>query len=136
MNEEKLLQEIVAIREDVTAIRGSAAKKEDLGSLQGDLDIVHKDLGSLRSVVATHDDVHRIADVLSDHEDRLVRIEETMATKDDMRRMTDILESIATAVKMIQEDHVFAIEWMKRLQTQADRQEDEIRQIKLRLQMV
>ena len=72
---------------------------------------------------------------LLEHDDRLQRIEEHMATKDDIRHLTDILEGIATMCKKIQEDHVFAIEWLKRLQTQFDRQEEDIRQIKMRLQM-
>lgn len=62
-------------------------------------------------------------------------IKETMATKDDVRRMTDLLEGLTTIAKRIQEDHVFAIEWLKRLQNQFEKQEEEIRQIKLKLQM-
>lgn len=62
-------------------------------------------------------------------------IKETMSTKDDIRSMMHLLEGIATVCKKIQEDHVFAIEWLKRLQSQVERQENDIRQIKLRLQM-
>ncbi len=76
-----------------------------------------------------------IINKLLEHEDRLKRIEENMATKDDVRRMTDLLEGIATIAKRIQEDHVFAIEWLKRLQSQYDKQEEEIRKIKLKLQI-
>jgi hypothetical protein len=73
---------------------------------------------------------------LLEHDDRLDRIERNMASKDDVRRMTDLLEGIATICKNIQEEHTFAVEWVKRLQTQVERQEEDIRQIKLRLQIV
>lgn len=58
-----------------------------------------------------------------------------MATKDDIREVMKTLEVVVTEIKRIREDHVFAIEWLKRLPSQVERQEDDIRQIKLKLAM-
>lgn len=63
-------------------------------------------------------------------------IREMMATKDDIRQIMSVLETLVTAVKKIQEDHVFAVEWLKRLQARVDQQDEEIRRIKLQLKMV
>lgn len=67
--------------------------------------------------------------------EKIDSIEDRMATKEDTRGIMEILEGIATIAKKIQEDHTFAIEWPKRLQTQVERQEEEIRQIKLQLKL-
>ncbi|MSU75452.1 MAG: hypothetical protein EXS55_02985 [Candidatus Magasanikbacteria bacterium] len=72
---------------------------------------------------------------LIEHDDQLKEIRESMATKDDIRELKGIMESVITIAKKIQEDHVFAVEWLKRLQTQIDRQDEDIRQIKLQLKM-
>ncbi|MBI2644835.1 hypothetical protein HYW94_01500 [Candidatus Uhrbacteria bacterium] len=71
-----------------------------------------------------------------DHGERLSRIEETMVTKTDYRHMLGILEEIATRMKRIEEDHAFAIEWLKRIQLQVDKQEQEIQFIKMKLNLV
>lgn len=73
---------------------------------------------------------------LIEHDEQLSYIRQNMFTRDDGRKMMDILEGIATVVKKIQEDHTFAIEWLKRLQTQVERQQEDIQKIKVRLQMV
>lgn len=80
-------------------------------------------------------DEDKIITKLLEHDERLERIEENMFTKEDSRKMMELLEGIATVCKNIQEDHVFAIEWIKRLQTKIDQQENEIHAIKARLQM-
>lgn len=72
---------------------------------------------------------------LIEHDDQLKEIRETMATKDDIRELKAMMENLTGIVKKIQEDHVFAVEWLKRLQTQIDRQDEDIRQIKLQLKM-
>jgi len=81
-------------------------------------------------------DEQKVINKLLEHDDRFDRIERNLASKDDVRQMTDLLEGIATVCKNIQEDHTFAMEWVKRLQSQVERQEEDIRQIKLRLQIV
>lgn len=63
-------------------------------------------------------------------------IKETMITKTDYRHMLGLLEAIATDMKTIKEDHTFAIEWLKRLQDNFERQDRDIQAIKLKLQMV
>lgn len=82
-----------------------------------------------------HMDEDKVIQEIVTLKDDVRAVKETMATKEDIRKMTHLLEGIATICKKIQEDHVFAIEWLKRLQSQIERQEDDIRQIKLRLQM-
>lgn len=58
-------------------------------------------------------------------------IKETMVTKDDLHKNTDLLETIVTIVKKTQDDHVFSVEWLKRVQNQVDEQKEEIRAIKM-----
>lgn len=86
--------------------------------------------------LAEHDEQFtKVIVKLIEHDERFERIEGSMFTKEDGRKMMDILEGIATICKRIQEDHLFAIEWIKRLQTQVDHQESEIQKIKSRLQI-
>lgn len=59
----------------------------------------------------------------------------TEKSDDNFRRSYEILEELVTMVKKIQEDHVFALEWLKRLQDQLERQEQEIIRIKQQLKM-
>ncbi|MBI4281107.1 hypothetical protein HY628_02840 [Candidatus Uhrbacteria bacterium] len=72
---------------------------------------------------------------LIDHDEQLLYIREHMVTKGDISKVTELLEWLVTAVKKIQDDHTFAIEWLKRLQDQFDRQDEEIRKIKLLLKL-
>ncbi len=62
-------------------------------------------------------------------------IKETMMTKTDFRHLVGLIEGIATDMKTIKEDHTFAIEWLKRLQDNFERQDREIQAIKLKIQM-
>lgn len=68
-------------------------------------------------------------------EEKVTAIQETMITRVDHEKHTVLLENIVTIVKKIQEDHVFAVEWLKRLQARVDQQDEEIRRIKLQLKM-
>ncbi len=80
----------------------------------------------------------KIIEKLLEHDERLERMESRLdntATRDEIREIRSILEVIAVDVKKIREDHVFALEWMKRLQDKVDQQEEEIRRIKLQLKM-
>ncbi|MBI5135421.1 hypothetical protein HZA86_04295 [Candidatus Uhrbacteria bacterium] len=77
----------------------------------------------------------KIIQKLIDHDEQLQFIRENMATSNDVRNMTGILEGIATITQKIQEDHTFGIEWIKRLQTPVERQEEDIRKIKMQLQI-
>jgi len=51
------------------------------------------------------------------------------------KKVNDVLEELVTIVKKIQEDHTFAIEWLKRLQDQVEKQEQEITKIKQQLKI-
>ena len=66
---------------------------------------------------------------LLDHDLRFDRIEERMATKDDIAELKQMMEKLTTMVAKIQEDQLFAIEWLKRMQDQVDKQAEDIRQI-------
>mgnify|MGYP001618081547 CR=1 FL=1 len=77
----------------------------------------------------------KIITKLLELDERVERMEQNMVTKSDNQRVLDTLEGIVTICKRIEEDHLFAIEWIKRLQTQVDHQESEIQKIKTRLQI-
>lgn len=78
-------------------------------------------------------DEDKIISAVLQNREEIEVIKQNMVTKQEMREVRDILEGIATMVKKIDEDHTFAIEWLKRLQTQVERQEEDIRVIKLKL---
>ena len=80
-------------------------------------------------------DENKVIQKLVDHDEQLSFIRENMATGSDVREIKSVLESLVTIVKKIDEDHTFAVEWLKRLQTQVEKQEEDIRLIKLKLQM-
>lgn len=71
--------------------------------------------------------------------DTVGQIQETLATemikRSDYDKHTGLLESIVTITKKTNEDHVFSVEWLKRLQNQVDVQEEAIRKIKLQLHL-
>ncbi len=80
----------------------------------------------------------KVIQKLLEHDDRFERMEqklENTATRDELREIKTILESVAVDVKKIREDHLFVLEWMKRLQDKVDQQEEEIRRIKMQLKM-
>lgn len=70
-------------------------------------------------------------------------LKETSVTKDDFRELKGLVEEVVTITKKIREDHVFALEWLKRLQDKVDAQDkmlhtqdEEIRKIKMQLKIV
>ncbi len=72
--------------------------------------IIHK--------LAEHDDqFDKVIMKLVEHDERMDRIETNMVTKADNQRVLDILDGIAKICRNIQEDHIFGVEWIKRLQT-------------------
>lgn len=81
-------------------------------------------------------DEDKIISKLLEHDDSFGRIERDMFTKEDGKQMIGMLEGLTTMTKKIEEDHIFSIEWLKRVQNQVEKQEEEIRQIKLKLGIV
>lgn len=84
----------------------------------------------------------KIIEKLLEHDDQLREIRETMFTKADGERMLQAIDGLTQMVKKIHEDHVFALEWLKRLQDRVDQQEErlkaqeeEIKKLKLKLQV-
>lgn len=77
----------------------------------------------------------KIIKILLNHSEILEKMENSMLTKEDGRKMVNSLENVATICKKIQEDHVFAVEWLKRLQNRSEIHEDDLRRIKLHLKI-
>lgn len=72
---------------------------------------------------------------LLDHDQQFQEIRSAMATKDDIRELKELVEEVVTITKKIREDHVFALEWLKRLQDKVDRQEEQIQKIMVQLHL-
>lgn len=77
----------------------------------------------------------KVIQKLVEHDDRLERIENAMMTKADGQKIMQTLDEVVIIVKKIREDHVFALEWLKRLQDKVDSQDEEIRKIKMQLKI-
>ena len=75
----------------------------------------------------------KIIEKLLEHDQKFEILEKKM--DDGFSRVNDVLEQIVTIVKKIEEDHIFALEWLKRLQDQVERQETKIIKIKQQLKM-
>jgi len=56
----------------------------------------------------------KIIEKLLEHDREFIAIRREM--KDGFNKVNETLEQLVTIVKKIQEDHVFALEWLKRLQ--------------------
>ena len=84
----------------------------------------------------------KIIQKLIEHDEQLKDIRASISTKDDIRELKLLIEEVVVITKKIREDHIFALEWLKRLQDKVDEQDkalrqqhDEIRKIKTQLQM-
>ena len=75
----------------------------------------------------------KIIEKLLQHDQEFTAIRQEM--KNGFHEVNKTLEQMVTILKKIQEDHVFALEWLKRLQDQVERQENEIIKIKQQLKM-
>lgn len=63
-------------------------------------------------------------------DEKVETIEASMLTKKDGQRIMNSLEGLTSIAKNIREDHLFSIEWLKRIQRQIDRQQREIERLK------
>lgn len=77
----------------------------------------------------------QMAGVLIDHNQRLANIEENMVTKKEFRELMNTLDYSVKEVMNMKEDHVFGVEWMKRMQDQLGWHEQDIRKLKLMLNL-
>ena len=75
----------------------------------------------------------KIIEKLLEHDQEFITLRQEM--KNGFDGINKTLEQMVTILKKIQEDHVFALEWLKRLQDQVERQENEITKIKLQLKI-
>lgn len=76
---------------------------------------------------------------LVEHDEKLDKIQETLDTqvvkKDDIRDMQKTLDVIVTEVKKIREGHVFVVNNVKQLDKKVEKQNGDIKNIKVQLQM-
>lgn len=77
----------------------------------------------------------KIDSLLLSHEQRLSWIEENMVTKKEFRELMNTLDYSVKKVNDMKEDHVFGMEWMKRMQEQLGWHEQDIRKLKLMLNL-
>jgi len=75
----------------------------------------------------------KIIEKLLQHDEEFKSLRQEM--RDGFNKVNDVLEELVTIVKKIQEDHAFALEWLKRLQDQVEKQEQEIIKIKQQLKL-
>ena len=78
----------------------------------------------------------QVITMLLNHEDRLERIELNMATKDDIRQINQTLDTLVKSNNDIKEDHLFGLRWQKRMQKQLDFHEEDLKHLKIVLNLV
>lgn len=81
-------------------------------------------------------DEDKIINAILHLSDGIEDIQKEMLTKTEGRSIQDVLESHTTILKNIQEDHLFSIEWLKRLQELIDKQAEGIHFLKRQLHIV
>ena len=77
----------------------------------------------------------QMVETLVEHDQRLANIEENMVTKKEFRELINTIDYSVKAVNDMKEDHVFGMEWMKRMQEQLGWHEQDIRKLKLMLNL-
>lgn len=75
----------------------------------------------------------KIIEKLLEHDQKFEILEKKM--DDGFNKVNETLEQMVTIMKKIQEDHTFALEWLKRLQDQVEKQEQDIIKIKKQLKL-
>lgn len=98
-------------------------------------DKILKELKNHSKIFAAHDEkLNAIENKLIDHDkqfDRLINavlkntediteIKQNMVKKDEFNNLVSSVDAMAIKVKKLVEDHVFVIDWLKRLQMQVD----------------
>lgn len=69
------------------------------------------------------------------HDKRLSAIEDNYVTKKEFRELMNSIDFSVKSVMNMKEDHVFGVEWMKRMQDQLGWHEQDIRKLKLQLNL-
>ena len=77
----------------------------------------------------------KIINAVLDLSDQIKAMQEEIFTKKEGREVMDVLGHHTTIMKNIEEDHIFSIEWIKRLQERVDQQDKEIHRIKAQLKL-
>ena len=75
----------------------------------------------------------KIIEKLLQHDEEFKSLRQEM--RDGFNKVNDVLEELVTIVKKILADHVFALEWLIRLQDQVEKQEQESIKIKQQLKL-
>ena len=80
-------------------------------------------------------DEHKVIQLLLSNQEQLQKIVQTMTTKEELNEVKGMLADLATMTKGISEEHMFSVEWLKRLQTQIELHGSDIDKIKLQLNL-
>jgi len=75
----------------------------------------------------------KIITKLIEHDEALREIKENMATKIDISRVTETLDKAMGILKKLDEDRLFTVEWIKRVEDLVETHSIAIRQIKEQL---
>ncbi len=81
-------------------------------------------------------DEQKIIQLLLNNQEQLQVLTGTvMGMREQIADLQNSVERLAGMVKQISDDHVFAVEWLKRIQSQLERQDEDIRKIKMQLKL-
>ncbi len=158
MAEEKILQKLEQHDQKFDAILGKLGEhdnrfeQQDQKLAQHDqkFDVILGKLGEHDKKLEQHDQKFAqhdqkfevIIGKLVDHDEQLKDLRENMMTKDDGRQIMDTLESIATTVQRLDQERIFTVGWVKRIedrveQTEKDvvQQKEDIQKMKVQLKL-
>jgi hypothetical protein len=76
-----------------------------------------------------------VVEKLLNHDQRLFWIEDNMATKDDIKGLIGIIDHWGKSIQDIKVDHTFSAQWLTRMQDQLGWHEQDIRKMKLMLNL-
>jgi chromosome segregation ATPase len=79
--------------------------------------------------------LEKISDLAFNHGDRIAWLEENVATKKDFKELMISVDNWTKKIADVREDHLFGVEWMKRMQEQLGWHEQDIRKLKLMLNL-
>ena len=77
----------------------------------------------------------KVVDAVMNHEHRLSVIEENMATKEDIKGLIGIIDHWGKSIQDIKVDHTFSVGWLTRMQEQLGWHEQDIKKLKLMLNL-
>lgn len=117
------------------------SKRVDAHDLR--FDVLDEKIDLLAQAVAKHeqrfDNFDEKFDLLAqtaiNHSQRLANIEENMATKEDIKGLIGIIDHWGKSIQDIKVDHTFSVGWLTRMQEQLGWHEQDIKKLKLMLNL-